>query len=537
MTTHHRVVSGRYTIGAMIGSGATGSVFTGVDLLSGDKVAVKVLRRELTASLPELVDRFHVEGEALRRLNHPNIVNVLANAEEDGQHFIVMEFVGGGSLADLLKRQPRLPYETSVRIALELSDALGRAHHLDILHRDIKPANILLTEDGTPRLSDFGLASVSPYQALTTNGSNLVTLAYLSPEACYHQVLDARSDIWSLGVVLFEMLTGQLPFEGDTPLEVIHAIQQQPLPDPTLWRKDIPPALVDLLQRMLVKDRPVRIASTRLVGAALDEIQRVVSTGFATSSGDFTRNSFEFASIETFPPPLQGNHVPTPSSQKIRILIVDDHAIVRQGLRTFLDLQGDMEVVGEGENGVQAVELALHLHPDIVLLDLVMPNMDGVEATRRILECSPKTRVLILTSFGEDDKVFPAIRYGAQGYLLKDIHPNDLVKAVREAYQGKVQLHPDITKKLLSAVATSTNEIPSVFDGLSLNQKSISTTLTGREQEVLCLIARGMNNREIAEKMVISEKTVKTHVSNILGKLHVEDRTQAAIWALKHGLG
>jgi NarL family two-component system response regulator LiaR len=220
---------------------------------------------------------------------------------------------------------------------------------------------------------------------------------------------------------------------------------------------------------------------------------------------------------------------------KIKVLIVDDHAVVRQGLRTFIDLQDDMQVVGEGVNGAEAIELARQLQPDIVLLDLVMPQMSGVEATSKIIEGSPNSRVLILTSFGEDDKVFPAIRAGAQGYLLKDIHPDDLVQAVREAYQGQVQLHPDIAKKLMSAVAgASPQETRPIGDQAAspgLDQ------LTEREQEVLHLIAQGLNNREIAGQMIISEKTVKTHVSNILSKLSLADRTQAAIWALKHGLG
>jgi NarL family two-component system response regulator LiaR len=485
------------------------------------------------------VERFRLEGEALRKLNHPNIVKVLATAEEDGQHYIVMEYVTGGSLADLLKRQPKLPVDRAVGIALELSDALSRAHHLDILHRDIKPANILLAEDGAPRLTDFGLARVGSAQALTTAGSILGTFAYLSPEACYQQTLDARSDIWSFGIVLFEMLTGQIPFEGDTPYEVMHAINHQPLPDPTWHRRDIPPALVDLLRSMLMKDCPARIASARLVGAALEEIQRKLSAGegkpidFASPIPQPTRK----VELPASPSPLRAT--PPPAAALIRILIVDDHAVVRQGLRTFIDLQEDMRVVGEGENGAQAVELARRLQPDIVLLDLVMPEMDGVEATRQIMECSPKSRVLILTSFGEDDKVFPAIRSGAQGYLLKDIHPNDLVEAVREAHRGKVQLHPDVARKLMSAVAAAplTSETPSAETVSAPRQTPAATDLTERELEVLRLIAAGMNNHEIAEKLVISEKTVKTHVSNILGKLGVEDRTQAAIWALKHDLG
>jgi NarL family two-component system response regulator LiaR len=219
---------------------------------------------------------------------------------------------------------------------------------------------------------------------------------------------------------------------------------------------------------------------------------------------------------------------------KITVLIVDDHAVVRQGLRTFIDLQDDMQVVGEGADGAEAIELARQLQPDVVLLDLVMPTMSGVEATPQIIAASPHSRVLILTSFGEDAQVFPAIRAGAQGYLLKDIHPGDLVQAVREAYQGKVQLHPDIARKLMAAVAAAS---PSQTRPAESQAAPGLDQLTEREREVLKLIAEGLNNREIAESLIISEKTVKTHVSSILGKLGLEDRTQAAIWALKHGIG
>jgi DNA-binding NarL/FixJ family response regulator len=224
-------------------------------------------------------------------------------------------------------------------------------------------------------------------------------------------------------------------------------------------------------------------------------------------------------------------------SQTIRVLIVDDHAVVRQGLRTFLELQDDpaslaIEVVGEAADGVQAVEQARRLQPDVVLLDLVMPVMGGIEALPRIVESSPRSRVIILTSFGEEDKLLPAIRAGAQGYLLKDIPPNELVQAVRAAYLGKVQLHPDIARTLMAAVATREAAPPAAAS----QAPAPPDDLTERELEVLRLIAAGLNNRQIADRLVISEKTVKTHVSSILGKLHVEDRTQAAVYALRHGL-
>jgi DNA-binding NarL/FixJ family response regulator len=219
----------------------------------------------------------------------------------------------------------------------------------------------------------------------------------------------------------------------------------------------------------------------------------------------------------------------------IKVLVVDDHAVVRQGLRTFLELQDDasalsIDVVGEAADGAEAVELASRLQPDVILLDLVMPVMDGIAATSRILECCPRSHIIILTSFGEEDRVFPAIRAGAHGYLLKDINPGDLVRAIRAAYLGQTQLHPDVAQKLLQAVANA--------EVLPYGQRAepVADTLTAREREVLGLLACGLSNREIAGELVIGETTVKSHISSILAKLDLEDRTQAAIYALRHGL-
>jgi DNA-binding NarL/FixJ family response regulator len=511
-----------------------------MDTLTGQRVAIKALRAELIASMPDLVERFRREGEALRRLNHPNIVKVLATVEDGDHHYLIMEYVGGGSLADLLRRQPKLPLDQAVSIALELADALTRAHHLEILHRDIKPGNILLAEDGTPRLTDFGLARLGSYPALTAAGSLLGTFYYLSPEACENQQLDARSDLWSFGVVLYEMLTGRLPFEGDSPMEILWAVKNQALPDPGWYRDGLPVDLADLVRKLLMKDRAARLPSARLAGAELEAIYRRTKAEALSTTGGRMKEGVGIAAEggeEDPPSPVHPSSFILPPSPKIRVMIVDDHAVVRQGLRTFIDLQEDMEVIGEGANGSEAATLARQLQPDVILLDLVMPVMDGVAATPRILEGSPRSRVLILTSFGEDDKVFPAIRAGAQGYLLKDIHPNELVRAVREAHEGKVQLNPDIARRLMSAVAAGPQEQAAAAEPAASTRTSPVDELTGREQEVLRMIARGLNNRDIAEAMIISEKTVKTHVSNILGKLGLEDRTQAAIWALKHGLG
>ena len=210
----------------------------------------------------------------------------------------------------------------------------------------------------------------------------------------------------------------------------------------------------------------------------------------------------------------------------IKVLIVDDHQVVRQGLRTFLELHQDIQVIGEAENGKIAVEMVSQLVPDVVLMDLVMPLMDGITATQHIHTSGSPAKIIALTSFSEDDKVFPAIQAGASSYLLKDVSPDDLVDAIRAVHHGESRLHPDITRKLMDQVA----------QGKAVTQKAPVEQLTDREMDVVRLVALGKNNREIAQELCISEKTVKTHISNILGKLNLEQRTQLAIYAIKNKL-
>ncbi|MBN9386549.1 MAG: response regulator transcription factor [Chloroflexi bacterium] len=212
------------------------------------------------------------------------------------------------------------------------------------------------------------------------------------------------------------------------------------------------------------------------------------------------------------------------SNEKVRILIVDDHAVVRQGLITFLELQDEIEVVGEASNGKEALQRVQELEPDVVLMDLVMPVMDGLTAIKQIKQLRPSTEVIALTSFADDEKVFTAIRSGATGYLLKDVQPNDLVKAVLAADRGEVQLHPEVAKLLMHEVVAPTKEVDSLDE------------LTEREREVLGLLGLGMSNKEIAYKISVSEKTVKAHVSSILNKLNLPGRTHAALYASKRGL-
>lgn len=208
----------------------------------------------------------------------------------------------------------------------------------------------------------------------------------------------------------------------------------------------------------------------------------------------------------------------------VRLLLVDDHQIVRKGLRALLDTEADLQVVGEASSGAEAVELAARLRPDVILMDLVMPGMDGVEATRRILEHDPRARVLVLTSFGSDNKVFPAIKAGALGFLLKDTRPEELIEALHAAAKGESALDPGVARRLLREFAPEGDS----EEGIEL--------LTHREEDVMRLLARGLTNERIAAELFISEATVRTHVGNILGKLKLSNRTQAALYALRTGL-
>ena len=211
-------------------------------------------------------------------------------------------------------------------------------------------------------------------------------------------------------------------------------------------------------------------------------------------------------------------------SQAIRVLIVDDHTIVRKGIRALLAEIEGIEVVGEADNGQEAIAQAETLHPDVILMDLAMPKMDGIEATRQIKASQPESRILVMTSFAADDKVFPAIKAGALGYLLKESAPEDLVQAIHQIHRGESSLHPTIARKVLQEITHPADRPPT------------PDPLTEREAEVLRLVAQGLSNQDIAKKLNISDPTVRTHVSNILGKLQLATRIQAALYALREGL-
>lgn len=212
------------------------------------------------------------------------------------------------------------------------------------------------------------------------------------------------------------------------------------------------------------------------------------------------------------------------SGKRIRLLVVDDHPVVRKGLIAILETEDELEIVGEGSNGREAVEQAVALQPDVVLMDLVMPEMDGIEATRLIKQRAPRVNILVLTSFSTNDKILPSLNAGAIGYLLKDSNPTDLIRAIRQVAQGEGSLHPAVTRQVLQQ-----------FMQPAAAEEPVEE-LTEREREVLRYIAQGLSNQEIARLLVVSVTTIHTHVSKILAKLNVTSRTQAALYALRKGL-
>ncbi|MCK4900898.1 MAG: serine/threonine-protein kinase PknK, partial [Anaerolineales bacterium] len=348
----HQLILNRYEMGNLLSQGSMGMVYRGSDTQTQQPVAIKVLRPEIVANNPGLVTRFTREADALRALNHPNIIKVLAAAEEDGKHFLVMEFVPGGSLRDLLERDAQISISTILEIALDVADALTRSHRLKIIHRDIKPSNVLLAEDGTPRLSDFGLARMAG-KNITQVGALMGTLVYISPEVYGGMKADTRSDIWAFGVMLFEMLAGRAPFEADDPLGIALAITKQPTPNLEMLRPEAPIALIDLIYRMLDKDPAARIPSVRLVGAELEAILAGGSKHEVTAGGRLRPPESRFAFPTPHPAGVPKHNLPMQTTPFIgREVELDEIAGLIEQPETRL-----LTVLGSG--GVGKTRLAI----------------------------------------------------------------------------------------------------------------------------------------------------------------------------------
>ncbi len=267
MTT---LINNRFTIEDTIGEGGMGFVYRGIDTTTNEPVAIKKLKREAVVKNPEQLERFRREALILYQLNHPNMVRVYDAVTQDGDYYIVMQYVEGGSLRELLKREKKLPLYDVVTIGLDVSDALARAHRLKIIHRDVKPDNVLLTANGTPYLTDFGQAHISDAPGLTRPGQMIGTLNYMAPEIFVGESADRRSDIWAFGIMLYEMLTGFRPFMGENSAQLMTAIIKQPAPDIRKLRPDCPERVAEIIHRMLAKNRDERLFTIREASLQLE---------------------------------------------------------------------------------------------------------------------------------------------------------------------------------------------------------------------------------------------------------------------------
>lgn len=353
---------------SIIGQGGMGTVYKGHDLQTGLPVAVKHLDPRIVMNAAEVVERFKREAEVLYRLNHPNIVKVLATVDEGNDHFIIMEYVGGGSLRDLMYSNPLLPIKQVIKIGIELADAFSLAHRQKVLHRDIKPGNVLLTEDGKARLTDFGVARVEDKTRMTQTGMVVGTIHYLSPEALNGEGIDERTDIWSFGVMLYEMIAGQHPFDDENTTVVITSIISRPVPPLEKYRPNVPPILTRLVYKMLEKDRHKRIGSMAQVGAELEKIR-------AGLNGDL-----DDALLETVT--HQGDLEP------LRELIANgDKARARMLLRPLLKAQPSAEAwylaattMESNEQAIRCLKQAIELDPWHASANRMLHKLEGVKS-------------------------------------------------------------------------------------------------------------------------------------------------------------
>lgn len=487
-----RRLSKRYEILSLVGEGATAVVYRARDLKLNRVVALKVL---LAQSRPATQQRFLQEAVAAAQLHHPNIMSIFDQDEDDGVQFLVVEYIEGTPLESMIPADPGVV----VRIGAQIARALHYAHARGIVHRDIKPANIIVTPDGQAKLMDLGLALPREAKRVTAAGMIIGTPAYLSPEQAQGQPLDYRTDIYSLGVVLFEMATGQLPFSEDDIQALLLQHVRQPAPAPRTVRPGLPPDLDAIILKALEKSPARRFQSAGAMAEALDAAALMPAA--VTADLEAARSTQTTASHGSSP---------------IRLVLADDHELLLTALVGLLSEQPDLVVVGQAGDGAAAFEVTARQKPDVLLLDLNMPVRSGLDVLPEIRRASPATKVLILTGRNEDYYIIQALRAGAHGYLLKLAPSADLIDGIHRVLDGHVVLGAGVAEKVVAGM----------LQGAPISED---------ERKLLLLVAAGYSNEAIAERMERSLIIVTELLASAMNKLGATDRNAAALAAVRAG--
>lgn len=484
----------RYQVHELLGEGSTATVYKALDTRLGRDVALKVLLPHVKDSVRK---RFFQEATAVAQLNHPGIMAIFDIDQEGDINFLVVEYVEGDTLEDHVPSPP----DKVIDIGRQIAQALDYAHARQIIHRDIKPANIKVAPNGQVKIMDLGLALPRDAKRVTSAGMIIGTPAYLSPEQAQGLPLDYRTDIYSLGIMLYELATGDLPFTSDDiPALLLQHVKETPAP-PRMLDPNIPVGLENIVLKALEKNPARRFQSAGAMSQALAAIQRPERVS------------------DTSTQPSQPAQV-TVERAPMRVALADDHAMLRKTLVNFLSQRDDFVVVGEAGEGNGAIRLAVELQPDILLLDLNMPGKSGLEALPEIREKAPNVRVLVLTGRDEEWYITQALRAGANGYVLKSASEDDLIDAILKVSQGTLVLGQGVAEKVVTGL---------------FKPQTDPNRLTDDERQVLLLIAGGLDNDQIAERLNLPAPMLIETLARAMDKMRSKDRHAAALQALRQG--
>ncbi len=505
-----RKILNRYEVQEHLGDGSTATVYKALDTRLGRQVALKVLLPHVRETTRK---RFFQEALAAAQLNHPNIMSIYDIGDEDDYHFLVVEYVDGVSLSYYVPSPPHMV----VNLGKQIASALQYAHAHYVIHRDIKPANIKVTPTGVVKIMDLGLALPREATRVTADGMVIGTPAYLSPEQAQGHTLDHRTDIYSLGVVLYEMATGHLPFDADEIPALLLQQVKQPPPPPRLIAPDLPVELERVILKTLEKNPVRRYQSAEALATALAAV--IVAEPEAPLLDEKTQPRKPSDEEAARNPTLGGRLVTRRSKPTIRVLMADDHTVLRKALASFLESRDDFVVVGEAADGAAALKETLALLPDVLLLDLNMPIKGGLEIIPSVRAEAPNVKILVLTGREEDWYIMRALRAGAHGYILKNADENELVDGIIKVTQGQMVLGQGVAERIVTGLVGGDTDL------LNVN-----------ERQVLLYVAGGFENADIAKHLQLSQTVIIETLARAMNKLNAEDRNQAAMTALREGL-